>query len=291
MLYDCAYLNRLLRVGMLSESNIFQQLFELISHNKMLIISYVSNIVIALLIIIIGLKLASFIANFTGKTLSRKGVDNTISDFIVVLLRYALISIVVISALAKVGVQTASLIAILSAASLAIGLALKGSLSNFAAGILLIILRPFKAGNYIEAAGTAGTVQSIQFFQCILKTGDNKHIVVPNSAILNGNIVNYSRKPQRRIDLVIRVSYQTDLKQVKQLLEKVVTSNELVLKQPELQIAVSELANSSVNLVVRPWVKSADFWSVKFALTEAIKNALDDADIKIPYPQIRVHRK
>ncbi|WP_413693850.1 mechanosensitive ion channel family protein [Psychromonas sp. KJ10-2] len=207
------------------------------------------------------------------------------------ILRYALIAMSIIAGLAHVGVQTASLIALLGAASLAIGLALKGALSNFAAGILLIVLRPFKMGDFIEAAGTSGTVESIQVFNCILKAGDNRYIVVPNRSILKSNIVNVSRKPERRIDLVIRVDYKSDLKQVKALLEEVVLANEKVLSTPKLQIAVSELAASSINLVVRPWVKSSDYWSVRFALIEAIKVALDEANINIPYAQLQVHCK
>lgn len=256
-----------------------------------LIFSYIVNVIIAILIMIVGLYLARLLSELLGRMMMKRRMDNTIVDFISAMLRYALITLTLIAALGHIGIQTASFVAIIGAAGLAIGLALKGSLSNFAAGILLVSLRPFKAGNYIEAAGTAGTVESIQFFHCILRTGDNKHIVVPNAAILKGNIVNVSRKPERRIDLVIRVSYQADLKHVKQVLEATVLANDKVLKQPGLQIAVSELAQSSVNFVVRPWVLSGDYWVVRFALTESIKNALDNAQIKIPYPQLDVHRK
>lgn len=256
-----------------------------------LIFSYIVNVIIAILIMIVGFYLARLLSELLGRMMMKRRMDNTIVDFISAMLRYALITLTLIAALGHIGIQTASFVAIIGAAGLAIGLALKGSLSNFAAGILLVSLRPFKAGNYIEAAGTAGTVESIQFFHCILRTGDNKHIVVPNAAILKGNIVNVSRKPERRIDLVIRVSYQSDLKHVKQVLEATVLANDKVLKQPGLQVAVSELAQSSVNFVVRPWVLSGDYWVVRFALTESIKNALDNAQIKIPYPQLDVHRK
>jgi len=274
-----------------SESSASRQVVNWFGEHHDLIFSYITNVVIAMLIIIVGLYLARLLSGLLGKMMIKKGIDNTIVDFISTIVRYALIIITLIAGVSHLGIQTASFIAVLGAAGLAIGLALKGALSNFAAGILLIALRPFKAGNYIEAAGTAGTVESIQIFNCILRTGDNKHIVVPNAAILKGNIVNVSRKSTRRIDLIIRVSYQSDLKHVKQVLEAVVLTNEKVLKEPGLLIAVSELAESSVNFVVRPWVVTADYWPVRFALTESIKNALDSAEIKIPYPQLDIHRK
>jgi len=274
-----------------SEFSASRQVVNWFGEHHDLIFSYITNVVIAMLIIIVGLYLARLLSGLLGKMMIKKGMDNTIVDFISTIVRYALIIITLIAGVSHLGIQTASFIAVLGAAGLAIGLALKGALSNFAAGILLIALRPFKAGNYIEAAGTAGTVESIQIFNCILRTGDNKHIVVPNAAILKGNIVNVSRKSTRRIDLIIRVSYQSDLKHVKQVLEAVVLTNEKVLKEPGLLIAVSELAESSVNFVVRPWVVTADYWPVRFALTESIKNALDSAEIKIPYPQLDIHRK
>tara|TARA_R110001592_G_scaffold314873_9_gene590645 strand:+ start:2402 stop:3265 length:864 start_codon:yes stop_codon:yes gene_type:complete len=274
-----------------SESSFSGQVINWFGEHHNLIFSYITNLVIAMLIILVGLYLARLLSGLLGQMMMKKGMDNTIVDFISTIVRYALIIIALIAGVGHLGIQTASFIAVLGAAGLAIGLALKGALSNFAAGILLIALRPFKAGNYIEAAGTAGTVESIQIFNCILRTGDNKHIIVPNAAILKGNIVNVSRKPTRRIDLIIRVSYQSDLKHVKQTLETAVLSNEKVLKEPGLLIAVAELAESSVNFVVRPWVATADYWPVRFALTESIKNALDSAEIKIPYPQLDVHRK
>ncbi len=274
-----------------SETSFIEQSINWFSEHHQLFISYISNIVIAILIIIVGVKIARGLSVFLAKRLKSKAIDMTIVDFLSAITYYALIILTWIAALGHLGVQTASLVAIIGAASLAIGLALKGSLSNFAAGVLLVVLRPFTAGNFIEAAGTAGTVESIQLFNCVLRTGDNKLIFVPNSAILKGNIVNVSRKPERRIDLIIRVSYQADLKQVKQLLETTVLANEKVLKEPGLQVAVSDLASSSVNLVVRPWVKSADYWSVRFALTESIKNALYSAEIDIPYAQLYLHKK
>jgi len=271
--------------------NMFMPLVEWIQQHQTLIWESIMQLVVGILIIYVGVSLARLCTHLLNKTLIKKAIDQTIRDFICLIFRYTFTTISIIAGLAHIGVQTASLIAILGAASLAIGLALKGALSNFAAGILLIVLRPFKLGDFIEAAGTSGTVESIQIFNCILKAGDNRYIVVPNRSILKSNIVNVSRKPERRIDLVIRVGYKSDLKQVKALLESVVLANEKVLASAKLQIAVSELAGSSVNLVVRPWVKSSDYWSVRFALTEAIKVALDDANINIPYAQLQVHCK
>lgn len=259
-------------------------------HNE-LILSYIANFVVAILIVVVGLYIARILSELLSSLLTKKKIDKTIVDFLSAIARYTLIAMTLVAGGGHLGIQTASFVAIIAAAGLAIGLALKGALSNFAAGILLVTLRPFKIGNFIEAAGTSGTVESIQIFHCILRTGDNKHIVVPNAAILKGNIVNVSRKPIRRIDLIIRVSYQSNLKHVKQVLEAAVLANDKVLTEPGIQIAVSELAHSSVNVVVRPWVKSGDYWSVRFALTESIKNALDSEKIKIPYPQMDVHRK
>lgn len=276
---------------MQSDVSSIEQIINIFTTHDDLLSNIIGNTVSAILIAIIGLRLAAYSANTINNILSEKGLDNTLCTFLSLIVRYTLISIVLIMSLSQLGVQIASLIAVLSAGSLAIGLALKGALSNFAAGVLLTLLRPFKIGHYIEAAGIAGTVESIQLFHCILKTADNKQITVPNRKILNSNIINFSRQPERRIDLVVRVSYQADLNKVKQILERVVLGSEFVLKYPEPVIAVSELASSSVNLVVRPWVKTPDNWVARCALTESIKIALDEAGIKIPYQQVSVHNK
>jgi small conductance mechanosensitive channel len=258
-------------------------------NNQGLLLEYAMNIVAAILTLVIGLYLARLISTASHKMMSKRQFDSTIVDFIAHMIRYIIIAFVVIAALSRIGVQTTSFIALLGAAGLAVGLALQGSLSNFASGVLIIALRPFKAGEYIEAAGTAGSVDSVQIFATTLTTPDNKVVVVPNSAILGGNIVNYSRMPNRRIDLLIGVSYAADLAKTKEVLEKTVKANSGVLADPAPQIAVAELADSSVNLVVRPWVKSEDYWTVRFELMEAIKNELDQAGIEIPFPQMDVH--
>jgi small conductance mechanosensitive channel len=194
-----------------------------------------------------------------------------------------------IAAISHLGFNTSSLVAIVGAAGLAIGLALQGSLSNFASGILLISFKPFKAGDFVEVAGTAGVVEEVQIFSTQLKTPDNKTVIIPNGGITSGNIVNYSSKPTRRIDLVIGVGYSADLKQTKTILTDIVNRQELVLKDQEATIAVSELADSSVNFVVRPWVNTENYWPVYFDLLETIKIELDQAGIEIPFPQLSVH--
>ncbi|WP_435236105.1 small-conductance mechanosensitive channel MscS [Psychromonas sp. PT13] len=257
--------------------------------NQALLLEYAINIGAAILTLIVGLFVARLISSGFHKMMSKRKLDPTIVDFVSHMVRYVIIAFVVIAALGRIGVQTTSFIALLGAAGLAVGLALQGSLSNFASGVLIIVLRPFKAGEYIEAAGTAGSVTSVQIFATTLTTPDNKVVVVPNSSVLDGNIINYSRMPTRRIDLLIGVSYAADLAKTRQVLENVVKANSKVLATPEPQVAVAELGDSSVNLVVRPWVNGTDYWPVRFELMEAIKNALDEAGIEIPFPQMDVH--
>jgi len=260
-----------------------------VNENQDLIIGYGMNIVFAIITLILGFVMARIIAGGFRKVLTKRQLDSTIVEFVSSMVRYVIIAFVVIAALGRVGVETTSFVAILGAAGLAVGLALQGSLSNFASGVLIIALRPFKAGEYIEAAGTAGVVESVQIFSTTLTTADNKYVVVPNSSMLSGNIVNYSRKATRRIDLVIGVSYNADLAKTKAVLEAVLAANEKVLPTPAPQVAVAELADSSVNLVVRPWVNGGDYWPVRFELMEAIKNGLDEAGIEIPFPQLDIH--
>src|SRR5690606_24819702 len=196
---------------------------------------------------------------------------------------------VIVAALSQVGIQTASLIAVIGAAGLAIGLALQGSLANFAAGFLILLFRPFRAGDYIEAAGTAGTVEKILIFTTELKTPDNKQVIIPNGAITSDNIVNYSANDTRRVDLVVGISYGDDIDKAKAVLRDVVAADSRVLSSPETTIAVSELADSSVNLIGRPRVNTGDYWGVYWDLTEAIKKRLDQEGISIPFPQRDVH--
>jgi small conductance mechanosensitive channel len=216
-------------------------------------------------------------------------VDPTLVSFASNLVNMILLVIVVIAAIGALGVQTTSFIAILGAAGLAVGLALQGSLSNFASGVLIIIFRPYKVGDWIEGAGVAGSVVSVQILTTILKTGDNKQIVVPNSKIMGDIITNYSANDTRRVDMVIGVSYDDDLDKTRSVLEELIAAEERILDDPAPTIAVSELGDSSVNFVVRPWVNTADYWGVMFDLTEAIKKRFDKEGISFPFPQQDVH--
>lgn len=258
-------------------------------NNQDLLMQYAINIAAAIAILFVGMIVARVLASSVEKLMNSRNLDTTISHFVGSMVKYIIIAFVIIAALSRIGIQTASFVAIIGAAGLAVGLALQGSLSNFAAGVLIIGFRPFKAGDFVEIAGTAGSVASVQIFTTVLKTPDNKQIVVPNGAVLGGNIVNYSTHPTRRVDLVIGVSYNADLAKTKAILREVCEADSRVLKDPDITIGVKELADSSVNLVVRPWVNSADYWGVYFDLNENIKVALDKAGIEIPFPQMDIH--
>ncbi|MCG9641365.1 small-conductance mechanosensitive channel MscS [Vibrio sp. Isolate34] len=260
-----------------------------LTNNSDLFIQYGVNIISALIILFIGNIIVKAVANSVSKVLEKKKMDRAVVEFIHGLVRYLLFVIVLIAALGRLGVQTASVVAVIGAAGLAVGLALQGSLSNFAAGVLIVAFRPFKSGDYVEIGGVAGSVDSIQIFQTILTTPDNKMVVVPNGSVIGSPITNYSRHATRRIDLMIGVSYNADLQKTKALLTKICESDERVLKEPGVQVGVHTLADSSVNFVVRPWVSTADYWSVYFDLMQAIKEGLDKEGIEIPFPQMDVH--
>lgn len=245
----------------------------------------------AILIFVIGLTVVKIISNMLGRAMNARSVEPTIAKFVKRILHYLMLAFVIIAALGQLGVQTASVIAILGAAGLAVGLALQGTLSNFAAGVMLIILRPIKVGDFVEVADTSGTVSEVSIFATKLLTPDNKTIVVPNSAVMGNTITNYSTQPQRRIDLVVGVGYDSDLKQVRQELESIAAAEERLLRDKDVVIAVHELADSSVNWVFRSWVNTSDYWPVRWALTEGIKQRFDEVGIEIPYPQMDIHSK
>ena len=257
--------------------------------NSDLLIQYGINFMWALVILIVGNFIVKLIAGSISKVLKKRRMDKAVIDFINAIVRYLLFIVVLMAALGKLGIQTASVVAVIGAAGLAVALALQGSLSNFAAGVLIVAFRPFKSGDYVEVGGVAGSVDSIQIFQTVLKSPDNKMIVVPNSSIIGGPITNYSRHKTRRVDLVIGVSYKADLRKTKQVLRDVLDKDERVLKDPEPTIGVLALADSSVNFVVRPWVKTEDYWPVYWDLMLNIKEALDENGIEIPFPQMDVH--
>tara|TARA_R110000868_G_scaffold319958_4_gene580940 strand:- start:1872 stop:2696 length:825 start_codon:yes stop_codon:yes gene_type:complete len=253
------------------------------------VIPWSINIIMAIIIYIIGRIIVGVVVGLLGKVLARSKYDDMLVEFVKAIANAILMLFVIVASLDKLGVDTTSLVAILGAAGLAIGLSLQGSLQNFAAGVMLLVFRPFKAGDFIEAGGTAGTVKSISIFTTIMTTPDNKEIIVPNGKIYGDNITNFSAKPTRRVDMVVGISYDSDLKKAKAILLEMVAADERILKDPEPKVAVSELADSSVNFVVRPWVASADFWPVKFDFTEAVKLRFDAEGITIPYPQMDVH--
>ncbi|GLX84874.1 mechanosensitive ion channel protein [Thalassotalea loyana] len=258
------------------------------SENQDLLISFGIKLFVAILIVFIGKMLSRLVSKGVAKVLGHKNVDQTVISFVESLVYGLAFTLTLIVAISHLGFNTSSLVAILGAAGLAIGLALQGSLSNFASGVLLISFRPFKAGDFVEVSGVAGIVEEVLIFSTKLRTGDNKTVIIPNGAITGGTITNYSTKPTRRIDLVIGVSYDANLAQTRQILADVVAKDERILKDQDVTIGVSELADSSVNLVVRPWVKSGDYWPVYFDLLENIKTALDEAGIEIPYPHMSV---
>jgi len=243
----------------------------------------------ALVIFYVGRMVARMLQKGLRKMLQTQAVDKILETFVCNLAYWAIMIFVIIAAINQVGVQTTSLIAVMGAAGLAVGLALQGSLSNFAAGVLIVIFRPYRVGDWVEAAGISGSVEQVQILTTMLKTGDNKQIIVPNSQIMNSIITNYSANDTRRIDMIVGVSYSDDLDKVRKTLEELVASDERILKDPACTIAVSELADSSVNFVVRPWASTADYWSVKFDLTEAVKKRFDKEGISFPFPQQDVH--
>jgi small conductance mechanosensitive channel len=250
---------------------------------------YGLRVVGAVLIFAIGYLVAKLVRKLTRKIMARSKVDETLISFVTSLVYVAMMTFVIIAALGKLGVQTASFIAVLGAAGLAVGLALQGALANFAAGVLMIIFKPFKVGDFIDAAGTAGVVEEIQIFTTQLKTPDNKEIIVPNAKLTGDNITNFSAKECRRIDLVVGVSYGDDLDKVRRVLEEILSADERILKDPAPSIGLLEMADSSINLAVRPWVKTADYWDVFFATNETIKKRFDAEGISIPFPQRDVH--
>ncbi len=254
-----------------------------------LIIKYGSMVVIALLIFVIGKMLARAISNGVVRAMTKRDVDVTITRFVGSLIYGLLFAFVVVAALSQLGIETTSFIALLGAAGLAVGLALQGSLSNFAAGVLLVLFRPLRAGDFVEAGGVTGVVEEVSIFTTILKTGDNKTIIIPNSAVMSGTITNYSLEANRRVDLVVGISYDADIGAARTIIQGLMEADKRILKDPAAGISVADLADSSVNLAIRPWVKSADYWPVRGDLLEAIKHHFDEAGIGIPYPQMDVH--
>lgn len=254
-----------------------------------LIAQWAINIALALLIFVVGRWVIKLLIKLADRMMQRANMDDMLRRFLSAILSGLLLLLVIVAALNQLGVDTTSLIALIGAAGLAVGLALKDSLANFAAGVMLIVFRPFRTGDYIDAAGTAGSVEEISIFSTTLKTPDNREVIVPNGAIYSGTITNFSARETRRLDLVFGIGYDDDLKQAKSLIEEILRSDERVLDEPEASLGVLELADSSVNLFVRPWVASGDYWSLRSDLLERVKQAFDENGITIPYPQTDLH--
>ncbi len=256
---------------------------------QLYVIPWGTRIIFAIVIFYVGRIVVAAVSRWVEKFMHARRMDEVLVKFLTAILHWVLLLFVIIAALSKLGIDTTSMVALLGAAGLAIGLSLQGSLANLAAGVLLILFRPFTKGNFVEAGGAMGTVENISIFTTTLTTPDNKEIIVPNSAVLGNNITNFSARPTRRVDLVFGVSYGDDLRKAKQLLEEIIAADERVLSDPAPTIVVGELADSSVNFLVRPWVKSEDYWAVFWDTTEAVKLKFDDAGITIPFPQMEVH--
>lgn len=250
---------------------------------------WIVDIAIALAIFFVGRWVAKQLVNVLERVLRKGKTEPMLINFISSIANMLLLLVVIVASLNQLGVDTTSLIALVGAAGLAIGLSLQDSLKNFAAGVMLLIFKPFKEGDFVDAAGVAAVVERIQIFTTIMRTGDNREVIVPNGAIYGGVITNFSARDTRRIDMVFGIGYDDDLRKAKDILNDIVASDERILKDPAPVIAVSELGDSSVNFIVRPWVKSADYWAVLWSVTETVKLRFDEEGISIPYPQMDVH--
>ncbi|MGQ9453425.1 MULTISPECIES: small-conductance mechanosensitive channel MscS [Leclercia] len=259
--------------------------------NQALLLSYAVNIVAAIAIIVVGMIVARIISNAVNRVMRARHIDATVADFLSALVRYGVIAFTLIAALGRVGVQTASVIAVLGAAGLAIGLALQGSLSNLAAGVLLVTFRPFRSGEYVDLGGVAGTVLQVQIFSTTLRTIDGRIVVIPNGKIIANNIINFSREPVRRNEFIIGVAYDSDIDKVKQLLTNIIESDDRILKDRDMIVRLNELGASSINFVVRVWSNSSDLQNVYWDVLERIKRDFDANGISFPYPQMDVNFK
>ncbi|WP_299183220.1 mechanosensitive ion channel domain-containing protein [uncultured Neptuniibacter sp.] len=250
---------------------------------------WIVDIAIALAIFFVGRWVIKQVIKLLERVLRKAKVEDMLVNFIGSIAHVMLLLFVIVAALNQLGVDTTSLIALVGAAGLAIGLSLQDSLKNFAAGVMLLVFKPFREGDFVEAAGVSAVVEKIQIFNTLMRTGDNREVIVPNGSIYSDVIINYSARDTRRVDMVFGIGYDDDLRKAKQILNEIITADERILKEPEAVIAVSELADSSVNFVVRPWVKSGDYWAVLWDTTEAVKLRFDEEGISIPYPQMDVH--
>lgn len=254
-----------------------------------LLLEWAISIGTAILVFLVGRIVIKMIVKIARHAMEKGGMDALLVNFVSSIMRWVLMLFVIIAALEQLGVDTTSLVALLGAAGIAVGLALKDSLQNFASGVMLIVFRPFKNGDFVDAGGVMGVVEHIGIFTTTMKTGDNKEVIVPNGQVYGGTITNFSARDTRRIDMVVGIAYDADIRKAKNILLEILGADERVLKDPEPVVAVSELGDSSVNFVVRPWVKSGDYWAVLWDTNEKVKYAFDEAGIGIPFPQMELH--
>lgn len=247
------------------------------------------NLLLAIVVLIIGLWIIKLITKASAKAMDRATIDDSLKRFLSSLIGIGLKILLLISIASMLGIATTSFVAVLGAAGLAVGLALQGSLANFAGGVLIILFKPYKVGDFIDAQGHMGSVDSIQIFNTILKTPDNKTIIIPNGSISNGSITNFSTEERRRVDMTFGIGYGDDIKKAKQILTDLTKQDERILSDPEPMIVVSELADSSVNFTVRAWGKTSDYWGIYFDMQEKVKLEFDKQGVSIPFPQTDVH--
>lgn len=245
-------------------------------------VDFAINLVTAIAIFFVGRAVVRLLDRGLRRLMAARAVDPILQSFLATVVYWALMAFVIIAAIQQVGLQTASLIALIGAAGIAVGLALQGSLANFAAGVLIVIFRPYRVGDWIEAAGTAGAVVNVQLLTTELASGDNRRIIVPNGQIMSSIITNYSALPTRRVDLVFRIGYEEDIERARRAIRELVEADPRILKEPPCPIVVGELSEYSIHLYVRPWVKNADYWPVYFDLTEAVKKRFDALGISVP---------
>ena len=254
------------------------------------VLGYAPKVLLAIVVLVVGLWLIKRVVRLLEAGLNRRSTDETLNRFLMSVTSVGLKALLLVSVASMVGIETTSLIAVLGAAGLAVGLALQGSLSNFAGGVLVLLFRPYKVGDFVELEGVSGTVKAIQIFNTVLNTPDNKLVIVPNGLASNGVITNYSTEETRRVDFVFGIDYGDSVSQARGLIEQVVAGDQRIMQDPAPLIVLSELADSSVNLTVRVWVASSDYWGVYFQVLEQVKEAFDSNGISIPYPQQVVHR-
>jgi small conductance mechanosensitive channel len=264
----------------------FEKILELA---KQLLVDYGPDLLMTVITLVIGLWIIKILTNGIQRLMQKSRVEASLHKFLASLFSVILKVLLLISVASMLGIETTSFIAILGAAGLAIGLALQGSLGNFAGGVLILLFKPYKVGDFVDAQGVTGTVNEIQVFNTVLKTPDNKTVIVPNGAISNGIITNFSTEETRRVDMTFGIGYSDDIDKAKSVIRDLVTNDERILAEPAAQIVVSELGDSSVNFVVRVWAKTPDYWGVYFDMQEAVKKNFDQNNVSIPFPQRDVH--